>query len=185
MKITTKVLFGILLLITSNSLAQDAITAIRSQYKLYSQQVLDCKNKNEACQLYNNTYILNAGNQPWRGVGDYKKEFTFWYDDSPQHCDECGENGIESLKLVTSTTTSGLTDSYEEWVFKKGSLIFYYLKNTGEYPNEIRYYYNDGTLIRYLENGNLLDGKAALAKDKSSIKTKSSNLQKSYLLSFK
>lgn len=174
-----------MLVISSNSIAQDAIGVIRSQYKLYSSQVLDCKNKNESCQLYNNTYILNAGNQPWRGVGEYKKEIRFWYDDSPQHCDECGENGIESLKLVASTTTSGLTDSYEEWLFKKGSLIFYYLKNTGEYPNEIRYYYDRGILIRYLENGNQLEGKAAMAKDKSSIKTKSINLQKSYLLSFK
>ncbi len=178
------VLISITLFGGFNSIAQDAVSTIRSHYKLYSQQIEDCKTSKENCQLYSNSCTINAENQPWRGIGEYKKEITFWYDDSPTHCDECGNNGINTLKLVSSTTTSGLTTSYEEWLFKKGELIFYYLKNTGEYESEFRYYYDDGVLIRYIENGTQLEGNAALAKDSDKIKSNAGNLQKLFLLGF-
>lgn len=178
------VLISIIFFCGFSSKAQDAISIIRTHYKFYTNQVSECKKGTEDCRLYNNKLTINEDDQPWRGVGQYKKETTFWYDDSPRHCDACGENGIYTLKLVSSTTTSGLTASYQEWLFKKGKLIFYYLKNTGEYESEFRNYYEDGVLIRYIENDRQLEGKEAVAKDSDKMKTKASNLQKSFLLGF-
>lgn len=184
MKIKFIVLTSIIFFWGFSSKAQDAISVIRAHYKRISTQASDCKKNTENCQLYNNIYTINAGDQEWRAVGQYKKETTFWYDDSPRHCDECGENGIYTLKLISSTTTSGLITSYQEWLFKKGNLIFYYLKNTGEYESEFRYYYEGGVLIRYIENGEQFEGNEASAKDLDKIKNKAGNLQKSFLLGF-
>lgn len=173
-----------MLLSGPNVIAQDAISNIRSHYKVYTKQITNCKAQSENCVLYSNTLMLNSGKQHWRAVENYNKEITFWYDDSPEHCYECGKNGINSLKFVSSSAISGTSKIYNEWLFKEGMLVFHYLKIDGEYPSEIRYYFDDNILIRYIENGEQTNGSAAHAKDTDNIKNKAQQLQKSFLLAF-
>jgi len=171
--------------ILGNSHAQDVVKQIRSRYIIITQQVADCNKETSDCNLYSNSLTINEQSLPWRGSGIYKKVTSFWYDDSPSHCDECGENGIESLKFISSNTISGLTNSYEEWLFQKGNLVFYYQKNSGEYSSEFRYYYWNKSLIRFIGGGEQLDGEYAIIKDQPNIIIKAHAMQQTYLLGFK
>ena len=165
--------------------AQESISLIRAHYKQVTEQISNCSNGDEeSCSLYSNTLTLNSGDLPWRGVGDFSKEVTFWYDDRPRNCDDCGVKGINVLKMITSRQRSAASIYYEEWLFDDGVLVFYYLKTSGEEADEYRYYYNEEVLIKYVKNNLETEDEKAATGEMKSIKIKAKNLQQSFLLSF-
>lgn len=181
--LTLPIFFLSILTNLTNLTAQD-IQHIRKQYSQYTAQISDCQDTGDECSLYCNTQTTNSLNQVWRGVGEYKSETKFWYDDNPSHCDECGIDGINVLKMVTSETYSSLVSVHEEWLFSEGKLIFYYLKTIDEDTDEYRHYYEGDTLILYKENGISMAVREVSEKYLEGVKLKVDNLQKSFLLSF-
>jgi len=165
---------------TLNSICygQSDINNIRNQYGEINDLIEQCRNK-EVCALYQNTLEINSGNGSWRAVGTYSKNVTFWYNDDPDLCDECGENGIGVLRKIEIEEWSGVYKSSYEFLFSKGELIFYYLKNSDEY----RYYFKNTMLIRYQENSLIISIDGIENSTVERIQKQGGTLQQLFLLS--
>ncbi|MBN4065931.1 hypothetical protein JYT51_01200 [Candidatus Amoebophilus asiaticus] len=153
------------------------IENIRNHYKEISDLIEKCRKEKE-CDLYQNTIEINSMNGSWRGVGTYSKNITFWYNDDPKLCDECGENGIEVLRKIEIEEWSGVYKFNYELIFDKGSIIFYYLKNTNEY----RYYFKESMLIKCMENSEIITKDKIQNSTIEKIKKQGRSLQQLFLL---
>jgi hypothetical protein len=185
-----KNLFIILLgCVSISAIAQDeAIKNIREHYNSIGKQIDACNKKTEEvpCSLYSNLNLTNAGNNEWRGSGNYKKEVQFWYNDSPRNCDKCGKEGINVLQKVIISEQVATTIYFKEFVYQNGKLVFYYIKIHGEQQaEEYRYYYKNDILIKHIESGNTMNGEEAAKKYKEVILLKAKTLQQEFLLGFK
>ncbi len=139
-----------MLIFSPNCFAQtDALSSIRNYYSNINAQIKTCATDFE-CGLYANEVLVNTRNNSWSAVGQYKKKIIFWYNDYPQHCDECGENGINVLQKIEIQEQSSVNDVYEI-MFKNGERIFYYRKKTGLDNSEHCYYFINNELISYME----------------------------------
>ncbi len=153
------------------------IKNIQYHYKEISDLIEKCR-KEEECGLYQNTIKINSKNGYWRAVGIYSKNITFWYNDDPKLCDECGENGIGVLRKIEIEEWSGVYKFNYELLFEKGNLIFYYLKNSNEY----RYYFKESMLIRYMENSEIFTKDKIQNSTIETIKKQGRRLQQLFLL---
>lgn len=153
------------------------IENIRNHYKEVNDLIEECR-KEEECNLYQNMIKINSNNGSWRGIGKYTKNITFWYNDSPKLCDECGKNGIGVLKKIEIEEWSGIYKFNYELIFDKGDMIFYYLKKEDEY----RYYFKEAILIRYMENSEVMPKDKIQNPTIESVKKKGKMLQQLFLL---
>lgn len=144
-----------LTLLTYNSEAQtEAIEKIRTHYSGVSVLIKDCVDEND-CGLYQNELVINGLHGAWRGSGSYSKVITFWYNDTPRHCDECGRNGIKVLQKIEIQENSAAYIYEYELLFDKGELVFYY-KTGGDEDISYRYYFKDEKLIRYMKDQSII-----------------------------
>ena len=153
------------------------IKNIRNHYVEINGLIEKC-NKEGECALYQNTIKINSNNGSWRAVGRYSKNITFWYEDDPKLCDECGENGIGVLRKIEIEEQSGVYKFNYELIFEKGNLIFYYSKNGNEY----RYYFKKSMLIRYMENSEIITKDKIQSSTIETIKKEGRRLQQLFLL---
>ena len=182
-----KLLIITLFLSSYISLAQETVIQdIRNHYQKTEQEINSCIGpdaKPEGCVLYQNTLQVNSNGQQWRGVGVYDKKTEFWYEDSPQHCDECGTDGINVLTKVIVTESSASYTNRREFLYKNGKLIFVYVKVTGESETEVRYYYSEDQLIRYMKGKTTYNNEKATPYNSRYITLEGAELQELFLLS--
>ncbi len=156
----TTLLFSMMSSHTVFSQNQD-VQHIRDVYQEVNNQIKECKTAEEAgepCGFYNSKIVINANNQPWRAVGNYKKHESYWHTDDPGMADMMEVNPASMLSKVSSQTNSTY-ELYEEYLFEDGQLIFYYYSyNYGdEGKEEYRFYFKDQQLISFVKKNETED----------------------------
>lgn len=158
-------LFIGLLFLGLNGFAQEAeITRIRELYQ-HTQNLIDTSmimSEEPHGGLYCNELTVNKFGSSWRAVGNYLKVIRFWYSDQPYFAGiENGSKESALCKVEMSATYAGNNTETWELLYDKGKLIFCFIKDASyayaENPKEMRWYFADGKLIRYMEGQHIME----------------------------
>ena len=139
-------------------------TSIRAHYTDVNKKIEESIAQGFEGPLYNNQWVNNKNGRSWPAVGNFSETVDFWYDDPPEHLSAAERNPKNVLLKVTINRKASHLGSNEEFLFKDGKLLFYFL-NEGEEGNEweTRVYYNSkGIAFKTSVKAN---GKELTAKD--------------------
>ena len=118
-------------------------TSIRNHYTEVNNRIAQSIEQGFEGPLYNNQWTTNKSGKSWPAVGNYTETTDFWYDDDPNHLSAAERNPKNVLLKVTISRKASYLMSNEEFLYKDGKLLFYYL-HEGEEGNEweTRVYFN-------------------------------------------
>ncbi len=160
-----KLLVVLSICISFSSFAQDDdIQFIRDTYYDVTTKVNATNDKSsEDINFYHDIRIRNTNNLIWRGFGIYLDTTHYYYNDEldAKALKENTENDrCWAVVFVSNHNQHSYNFKYSEYLFYKGELIFHYCKTqyTGESETEYRYYFSNGSLIRYMVNSEIVDG---------------------------
>ncbi len=122
--------------------------------------------------FYASEIVVNRHNGSWRASGTYFKKTVFWYTDHPEFAgEEPGGPASVLVKIEIQEIVAART-LYREFLFDKGQLVFAFVQSPGDTgaAEELRYYFENGNLFRYMEGQKVVatkpDIKAILAEVK-------------------
>ena len=151
-----KLLFPLLLWHYTIAATAQTETDIRKHYTDVNKKIEESKHNGYEGPLYQNQLTINKNSKSWPAVGHYADTVNFWYDDPPDHLPASERNPKNVLlKINTSRVAAGFHAS-EEYLFKNGKLLFYFLFETEEgYINETRLYFNNkGIMFKSIVTSN-------------------------------
>ena len=157
-----KYLFPLFTLLVFNASAQTE-TEIKKHYQDVNKQIAESIEHGYEGSLYCNEWVANKNSMSWPAVGNYNETTDFWYDDDPNHMSAAERNPKTVLLKVTVSRKASHLMTSEEWLYKNGKLVFYYL-NEGEEGKhwETRIYFNSKGMFKSSVKA---DGKELTAKD--------------------
>lgn len=137
---------------------------IRKHYTDVNKKIAESAEQGYEGSLYNNHWVTNKNGKSWPAVGNYAETTDFWYDDDPNHLPPSERNPKNVLLKINISRTSSHLMSNEEYLFKDGKLLFYFL-HQGEEGNEweTRVYFNNKGLS--FKSSVKANGKELAAKD--------------------
>lgn len=147
----------LLLLLTLPLVAASQSEAdIRKHYTVVNEKIKESIEQGFEGPLYQNQLTINKNGKSWPAVGNYADTVNFWYDDPPDHLPAIERPLKNVLLKVNITSVAGGFTSKEEYLFKNGKLLFYYLFETEEgYINETRLYFNSkGIMFKSIVTSN-------------------------------
>jgi hypothetical protein len=137
---------------------------IRKHYTEVNKQIAESIEYGFEGPLYQNQLVINKNIKSWPAVGFYVDTINFWYDDDPNHLPATERNPKNVLLKVNNYRKASHLISIEEYLYRNGKLLFYYLLQ-GEEGNEweTRVYFNSkGVMFKSSVKAN---GKELNAKD--------------------
>lgn len=163
----------------------DPVAAIQKRYAQIRETIataLKAEKEGVGAGLYATELITNSHNAPWRAVGNYRKQMTFWYTDQPEFAvhDNLAPEGV--LAKIDVRIEAAVRRENEEYLFDRGKLVFYFHRvQYGDDPaQETRFYFREGKVIRALSGTKPLDDKP----DASAVLRSADTLVKVFLASF-
>lgn len=153
----------LLLIIPFISLAQTE-SEIRKHYTDVNKKITESLEHGSEGPLYNNQWVANKNGRSWPAVGIYNEITDFWYDDPPDHLPVAERNPKNVLLKINVSRKSSHLMASEEYLFKDGKLLFFFL-HEGEDGNEWEtrvYFNNKGVAFKSNVKAN---GKELTAKD--------------------
>lgn len=158
MKTSITILITILTLF--NIHGDDPVKQIDAYKKEVSTLIKKCDGST-TCPIFSNEVIVNSNQSSWRRISDYERKITFWYDEDPTTCTNCGENGVNSLLKVTIDERTKASRLIQELLYKEGGLVHYKKNETGKSTGErsSSFYFNQKTLVQYTENGEVMNSR--------------------------
>lgn len=159
-----KIVVTLLLLCSTLVARTQTEVAIRNHYTEVNAKIAQSIEQGFEGPLYNNQWITNKNGKSWPAVGLYADTTDFWYDDDPNHLPAAERNPKNVLlKVVISRRASHLM-SREEFLYKDGKLLFYYLHEGEEGSEwETRVYFNAKGIA--FKTSVKADGKELTAKE--------------------
>ncbi len=132
--------------------------------------------------FYATEIFVNRHNGSWRASGTYSKKTVFWYTDQPEFAGKEAGGELSVLAKIEIDEIVAGRAYYREFLFDRGKLVFAFLKNPGETgtAEEFRYYFSDGTLIRYMEGQRIVERK----NDTAALEAEAKTLQTQFLSTF-
>lgn len=158
-----KIILSLLFIIPFTSFAQTE-SEIRKHYTEVNKKIEESIQQGFEGPLYNNQWVANKNGRSWPAVGIYNETTDFWYDDPPGHLPAAERNPKNVLLKINISRKSSHLMANEEYLFKDGKLIFFYL-HEGEEGNEWEtrvYFNNKGVAFKSAVKAN---GKELAAKD--------------------
>lgn len=144
MKFNITIFIFLLAFSSLNVIAQNDV--MQKIVKLYTEaKDIVQQQKNEDIPIDCFTYILNQ-NLPAIGQQTIKYDMYFTLDNNEDNGDE--PTYLQTLKLVEKSYNIAAGKFYEEFLFDKGELVFYYGKEIYINCNEIRMYFDNKSLIK-------------------------------------
>lgn len=145
-----KFLFIICTFLTSFACAQTE-AEIRNHYQDVNTRIRESIEQGYEGPLYCNEWVTNKNSKSWPAVGIFTETTSFWYDEDPNHIPDAERDPkAVLLKVVINTRRSSDALSTEEYLFRKGKLLFYFM-NWGEEGSawETRAWFNNnGVMIK-------------------------------------
>ncbi len=139
-------------------------TTIRNHYTEVNKQIAESIEHGFEGPLYNNQWITNKNGKSWPAVGNYTESTDFWYNDPPDHISAAERNPKNVLLKVNISRKASHLMSKEEYLYKDGKLLFYYLQEAEEGNEwETRMYFNTKGLL--FKSSVKANGKELTAKD--------------------
>lgn len=156
-------IFYLLLIIPFISPAQSE-SEIRKHYTDVNKKITESVEHGFEGPLYNNHWVTNKNGRSWPAVGIYNEITDFWYDDPPDHLPAAERNPKNVLLKINVSCKSSHLMAGEEYLFKDGKLLFFYLHEGEEGTEwETRVYFNNkGVAFKSNVKAN---GKELTAKD--------------------
>ncbi len=156
--------FLFLLLLLPMVLSAQTETSIRAHYTEVNKQIAESIENGFEGPLYNNQWTTNKNGRSWPAVGNYSETTDFWYDDPPDHLPAAERNPKNVLVKVNITRKASHLGTNEEYLFKDGKLLFYFLQE-GEEGNEweTRVWFNSKGIA--FKNSVKANGKELTTKD--------------------
>jgi len=148
----------------SSAASAQTETDIRNHYNEVNRKIVEAIEQGYEGPLYQNQLIINKNIKSWPAVGYYVDTINFWYDDDPDHLSGSERNPKNVLLKVNNYRKASHLISIEEYLYRNGKLLFYYLLQ-GEEGNkwETRVYFNNkGIMFKGLVKAN---GKELTEKD--------------------
>ncbi|MEO7923458.1 MAG: hypothetical protein ABIR30_07255 [Chitinophagaceae bacterium] len=157
-------------------------TAIRNHYTAVNKQIDESIKNGFEGPLYNNQWITNKNGRSWPAVGNYTETTDFWYDDPPDHISATERNPKAVLLKVNISRKASHLMSNEEYLFKDGKLLFYFLQQGEEGKEwETRTWFNSkGVMfkISVKEDGQELTAKQLTRPEYADFKPNSAEIQR-------
>lgn len=145
-----KFLFIIFSFLTSFAYAQTE-SEIRNHYQDVNTRIRESIEQGFEGPLYCNEWVTNKNSKSWPTVGIFTETTSFWYDEDPNHLPETERDPkTVLLKVAINTKRSFYALSTEEYLFRNGKLLFYFM-NWGEEGSawETRAWFNNnGVMIK-------------------------------------
>ena len=118
-------------------------TDIRNHYNDVNKKITEAIEQGYEGPLYQNQLLINKNIKSWPAVGYFVDTVNFWYDDDPDHLPATERNPKNVLLKVNSYRKASHLITIEEYLYRDGKLLFYYLLQ-GEEGNkwETRVYFN-------------------------------------------
>lgn len=117
---------------------------IRALYQNVNNKISESLEHGFEGSLYQNQLVVNKNGKSWPAVGYYADTLNFWYEDDPGHLSAADRDPkTVLLKVVKSSRIGADVRVIEEYLYNKGTLLFYY-SYWGEEANlwETRVYYS-------------------------------------------
>jgi len=124
-------------------------TEIRNHYQDVNTRIRESVEQGFEGPLYCNEWVTNKNSKSWPAVGIYTETTSFWYDDDPGHLPATERDPkTVLLKVAISTRRSSDALSNEEYLYRNGKLLFYFM-NWGEEGNawETRAWFNNNGVM--------------------------------------
>jgi len=186
LKIPAAILFAVFFTAAASAESpDDPIASIRATYAQIQEKIAVAVKEAEAGSppdIYATEVFVNRHNGSWRATGTYSKKTVFWYTDQPAFAGDEPGGELSVLAKIEIEEIAGARTFYREFLFDKGRLVFAWLKepdNAGQ-TGERRYYFQDGTLIRYMEGKEILASIPATTGLESEVR----RLQEQFLSTF-
>lgn len=112
--------------------------------------------------LYCNSVEINTYKDQWRAVGNYNSKIDFWYTDAPEFAVYEEKTKESVLAKITVTTESSAYKFYYEFYYSGGELVAANATSDTSAPTELKYYFNNLKLIKFVENGKISTTENAL-----------------------
>jgi len=139
-------------------------TEIRNHYTEVNKKITESIEQGFEGPLYNNQWVTNKNGKSWPAVGIYTETTDFWYDDDPDHLPALERNPKNVLLKMNISRKASHLMTNEEYLYKAGKLLFYYV-HEGEEGNEWEtrvYFNNKGVMFKSSVKAN---GKELTAKE--------------------
>ena len=138
---------------------EDPIKEIDSYCRSLAQEIEDCQ-FNRSCNLSNSEAFWTVEDGTWRRVQQIEKRVVFWYNDAYLSCQNCPQGGKEYLYKVSVDQQYKAQNIKQELIYKDGSLVFFCEKyKVGNDTKSRCFYFDKSTLIRYMEDGQVMNSK--------------------------
>ena len=129
----------------TNQSVEKTIRDIRKEYNLVKSQIATLEKDGYAGELFCLHTIDNKYGKSYPGVGVYRGEIFFYYE---------AEGGYPPIlrMVIEKVNSAGKTIYFEALYSEESEVLFVFEKN--EYDNNIakRFYFRDGSIIKYSEN---------------------------------
>lgn len=160
----------------------DPIASIRALYAQVQEKIAVAVKEAEGGSppgLYATEVFVNRHNGSWRATGTYSRKTVFWHTDQPEFAREEPGGELSVLAKIEIEEIAGARTLYLEFLFDKGRLVFAWFKEPDEagQTGERRYYFQEGTLIRYMEGTKTIETQPETAV----LETKARRLQEQFL----
>lgn len=117
---------------------------IRKHYTEVNKQIESSVENGYEGPLFNNEWTHNKNGKSWPAVGLFSEKMNFWYEDDPNHLPAAERHPKNVLVKVNIVRTSSHLNTFEEYLYKDGRLLFFY-SQLGEEGNAwaTRVYFNN------------------------------------------
>ena len=163
----------------------DPVAAIQKRYAEVRARIelaLKAEKEGVGAGLYATELVTNSHNAPWRAVGNYRKNITFWYTDQPEFAVNENLPPEAVLAKIDVQIEAAVRRENEEYLFDRGKLVFNFhrVQYGDEPPQETRFYFREDKVIRALSGTKPLEDKP----DGASVTRAADTLVKIFLASF-
>ena len=134
-----------LLMVIAGTMSAESIGEIR---ELYS-QVKEMIDSSES--IYLSELEINSEGAMYPALGSYGRSFDFYWDLDPE------DYPASRLLFISVESQYAAVEEYEEFLYSHSGELVFCFRSGGYEMTEERFYFDDGSLIRYIQDGETTD----------------------------
>lgn len=133
------------MMVIAGSMAGESIDEIRGLYS----EVKGMIDSSE--EIYLSELAINSEGTMYPAVGTYGRSFDFYWDLDPE------DYPASRLLFISVESQYAAVEEYEEYLYSHSGELVFCFRSGGYEMTEERFYFDDGSLIRYIKDGETTD----------------------------